>query len=273
MAGNVIGTSVKLTGEATKMAIRSGGHRARRVGEIAVRRLQPNDIPPEVLERLPPDFLGMMERQAFLKEYGVGRVAMVGDLIDPDDVFEDEATLKARVSSRVQTWVELGMARPDTVVEFRPVASREDIDNPVLNDRLNDRFERTAWFARRALAHDHDVTAIPVPDPITPVERQDSPMDIPARRATWRDMTTDLILSSKQPDDRSQRPPTRVHFMGSPHSSAILEGWGGERLFLQNYGTLILKRVATLPEDNLLVPVSGAEISEDPDSSAPVWVP
>jgi hypothetical protein len=195
---------------------------------------------------------------------------MVGDLINQDDVFEDDAKLKAGVSSRARTWVEAGVARPDTTVEFRPVASREDIDNPVLNDRLNDRFERTAWFAIRVL-DDHGVTAIPVPDPITPVARQDSPMDVPARRATWRDVTTDFILASKQPDDRSPRPHTMVNFMGDPLSSAILEDWEGESRLIEHYGLLVLRRVATFSEDNLLVPASPAEISEESDDPGPIW--
>lgn len=252
----VIEGSVKLTGEATKATIRGGGQRVRRLGENVVQRLQPNSIPPEVLETLPPDFLEMMERQAFLKRHGVGNVAMFGDLIDSPDIVENEAKLKARVSLRTRTLVKAGVARPGTTTVFRPVVAREIVDDPASNDRFNYHFEKTAWLAVRALDNDHGVKSIPVPDPITPVERKDSPMDIPARRATWRDITTDLILGSKQLDDGSQDCHTMVTFMGSPCSTAILEDWEEERQFLPNYELVVLRHVATFPEDNLLVPAS-----------------
>jgi hypothetical protein len=268
MASSIAGASVELTGEATKAAIRGSGHLARKLGGNVVQRLQPNSIPQEVLERFSPDILEVLKQQAFLKQH-VGRVAMVGDLIDPDNSLEDEAGLKARASSRAQTLVEVGVARPDTVAELRLVAPKDAIDDPVVDDH----FERAAWFTRHALAHDHGITSMPFDDPITPTERRDAPIDLAARRATWGGITDGLVLLSEQlDDDESQRRPAMVAFMGAPYSNVTLEDQAGESRLLEHYKVLLLRGVGTLPEDNSLVPASRIGISESPDSPSPsIW--
>lgn len=238
MARNMIGTSVELTGEvtkaATKLAINGSGHLARRMGGNVVQRLHPGYISPEVLAQ-----------QAILKRFE-GRLGVVGNLIDPDDSLEDDDELEARASSTAQTLVEAGVADPDTTVELRPILPQDAITNPVLNDRRH----KVVGFLRRVLAQDHDITSIPMPDPIMPSARQDSPVNV---AATWGAISTELGLLTNQLNDRPQRRPAMLALTGTPYSRATLESQTGERQHLERYGLLVLRRVGTLPEDNLLV--------------------
>jgi len=123
MANSIIGTA-ELTGEITKTAIKGSGHLAREIGGNVIQRMWPGIyIPPKVVAQ-----------QAVLREFE-GRLAVAGNLIDPDDGLEDEDELEARASSTAQTLVEVGVVDPETAVELRPVLPEDALRDPVLNDR------------------------------------------------------------------------------------------------------------------------------------------
>lgn len=238
MANGVVGTSVELTGEVTKTVVRGGTNVVRGLGESAVRRIWPGlYIPPKI-----------MAQQAVLREFE-GRLAMAGDLMDPNDSLRDEDELEARASSTAQALVEVGVADPETTVELRPVLPGDALRDSALNTRR----EKVVRFLRHALAHDHDITAIPNTHPIIPSEHKASTVD-PA--AAWGAISAELDLFSHQlgMDRTVQRRPAMLAITGTPYSQAILETQAGRSQHLEHYGLVVLQRVGTLPEDNILVP-------------------
>jgi hypothetical protein len=256
MAGNVVGTSAELTSDLTKMAFRSGGHFARDLGEKAIQRMWPGVyIPPKV--RI---------QQGILRRFE-GKLAMAGDLIDPNGGLEDDE-LEARASSTARALVDIGLVSDSTVaLELRPVLPKDAVDDPVLNDRR----KKAVRLLEHTFAHDYDITSIPFPSPITPSEHRDSPIDI---AAAWGAISADLSDLSRQL--RVGRANPRVAMLaitGTPYSNAFFEAQPGRSEYLDHYGLVVLQRVGTLPEDNMLVPVSRARTSEDPDGPGPIWTP
>jgi hypothetical protein len=237
---NIISTPVELTGEATKAAVKGTGHLARRAGEEVVRRIHPGYVPPEILAQ-----------QAVLRRFE-GRLGVVGNLIEPDDSFEDgdeDNELEARTLSTAQALVDVGVVDEDSAVELRPVLPEDAILDPVANDRRR----KVVRLLGHALAEEHGVTPVPFPDPIMPSERRDSPINL---TATWGAISEVLSLLSNQLEDSQRRRPAMVAITGTPYSQAIREAQAGKSQRIDHYGLLVLQRVGTLPEDNLLVEAS-----------------
>jgi hypothetical protein len=220
------------------MAVRGGEEFARRVGGDIMERLHPGYIPPEVLAQ-----------QRMLKKFE-GRLGVVGNLIDPDEDLKDDDELEARASSTAQALVDVGVADQGTAIELRPLVPEEATVDPLLNSRR----QKAVMFLRHTLAHDHDITSIATPNPpIMPSKRRDSPIDI---AATWGAITSELSLLTEQVRDRFNRRPAMLAIAGTPYSQAVLEAQPGQRERVDHYGLLVLQRVGTLPEDNLLVPAA-----------------
>lgn len=238
MANGAIGTSAELTGDLMKMAVRGGEQFAQRVGGNILQRLHPGYIPPEVLAQ-----------QRLLKQFE-GRLGVVGNLIDPDDEgLKDDDELEARATSTAQALVEVGVADENTAVELRPILPEEATADPITSDRR----QKAVMMLRDTLASDYDITSVATPYPITPSKRRDTPVDI---TATWGAISEELSLLTEQLGDGSHRQPAMLAITGAPYSRAILEERPGQSERVDHYGLLVLQRVGTLPEDNLLVPVA-----------------
>lgn len=256
MAGTVVGTSAELTSDLTKMAFRSSGNFARDLGGKAIQRIWPGIyIPPKV--RI---------QQGILRKFE-GKLAMAGDLIDPDGGLEDDE-LEARASSTARALVEVGVVSESTVaLELRPVLPKDAISDPVLNNRR----ERAVQLLEHTFAQDYDISSVSFPYPITPSEHKDSPIDI---AATWGAISADLSDLSRQLRVGRARP--RVAMLaitGTPYSNAFLETQPGRSQFIDHYGLVVLQRVGTLPEDNMLVPAREAGVLDDPNTPRPIWQP
>lgn len=236
MANRAISTSAELTGDLMKMAVKEGEQFAERIGGNILQRLHPGYIPPEVLAQ-----------QRFLRQFE-GRLGVVGNLIDSDDAgLEDDDELEARATSTAQALVEVGVADEHTAVELRPILPEEATADPVTSSRR----QRAVMLLRDRLAKDYDITSVATPYPITPSRRRDAPVDI---TATWGAISEELSLLTEQLDDRLHRRPAMLAITGAPYSQAIREERPGQSERVDHYGLLVLQRVGTLPEDNLLVP-------------------
>lgn len=237
---SALGTSLELSGGLAKATVKGTGELARDISGGVVQRLWPGVyISPRV-----------RMQQAFLRNFE-GRLAIAGNLLDSDGGPKDDDELEARAVSTAHTLVDIGVVDPDTAVELRPVLPRDAAEDPEVNDRR----ARVVDILRNTLAEDFDVTSIPFPDPITPSERRDSPIDV---TATWGAITSDLRDLTHQLHDGEGRRPAMLALTGRPYSQAILEAQPGQPEHLDHYGVVVLQRVGTLPEDNLLVPAAAA---------------
>ncbi|HXE10276.1 MAG TPA: hypothetical protein VN554_02510 [Verrucomicrobiae bacterium] len=237
---NALSTSLELSGEATKAAAHGAGRLAREVSGGVVQRMWPGVyISPAV--RRQQDYLRRFE----------GRLAVSGDLMDTDGGPKDDGELEARAASTVQTLVDVGVVDPDTAIELRPVLPEDAVEDPAVNSRR----DRVLELLGNTLAADYDVTSVPFSEPITPSAHRDSPIDV---TATWGAITSELRNLSNQLHDGIHRSPAMLALTGTPYSQAIHEAWAGESRHVDHYGVVVLQRVGTLPEDNLLVPAAAA---------------
>lgn len=235
---NALSASLEISGGVTKAAAIGAGEMVREASGVVVQRLWPGVyISPRV-----------QRQQAFLRKFE-GRLAMTGELMDPDDGPKDDGELEARVASTTKALVKTGVVDPDTAVELRPILARDASEDPAVSNRR----DRVMDLVGRSLAQDYDVTSIPFPDPITPSARRDSPIDV---AAAWSDITDGLRDLTRQLHDGMHRHPAMLALTGPPFSRATLEARPGEPQHLDRYGVVVLQRVGTLPEDNVLVPAA-----------------
>ena len=117
MAHKSIEVSTEISTTAIKTAA-SGGLAAVRFGGNKLKRLAPNYMPQDIIDR-----------QALLRRFE-GSIAVAGDLMDPVD---SDRELQGRVDASAEEFIELGNIGGDTAVEVRTVMPEDSLLDPRIN--------------------------------------------------------------------------------------------------------------------------------------------
>lgn len=202
------------------------------LGAAVMRRVLPEHADPEILEQ-----------QDTLRRYE-DRFAVAANVIDGE---VPESELEARVSWVASLVVNEGVADQQTCIEVRPLLPEDTL----YDEELNARRERVIKALSAILRDKYGIQSVFSTHPITPSDREDSPID-PAD--AWGPITHELDGLAHQIKPNSRQ---KVAMLAITNISYERRLFGpqivGDHSSAATDDFVVLRHVGSDPQDNLLL--------------------